>query len=275
MTVGPAAAALPRVMRGVAANRGQAPKELNELHRRIVRGCRRAQRFWESGMHADDLGPLDDAVDRAQLLYSNALSASQASDMGIRYWSGEAQMAMKVCTWTLGLYTPDMEKMKGDIDYQIDLAQKIASQENLEAAMEPTESAEGWCAWVSVDPRTGDVVPYPRSQARRIEAAWQEQKESVYLGSDFHGATVIFKTQVCPHHQKTAGGARSVQRVCLSSAYGGIANLKIAGEPGSFHFELRCNSYDYAPFEISPSALVRTPIVGEAKTQIGEKKMSM
>lgn len=82
--------------------------------------------------------------------------------------------------------------------------------------------------WVSLDPRTGQVVPYPDRQGTLLEEAFLSRRDGVnaeaYFGLDFHCATIHFPAdEPTAFYQTTPGnqygltdysmpGYRSVRR---------------------------------------------------------------
>merc|ERR1719198_1526036 len=116
-----------------------------------------------------------------------------------------------------------MDDHQALIDRQITVALQIALSERLKAQEEREMSERHWCAWISVDPRTSEVLVYPRRIARLIEYAQQEGRTEVFLGEDsmvgegFYGAT-LFLSEDGNHYQRSArGGVRSVRRMCVES----------------------------------------------------------
>mmetsp|Transcript_55012 Transcript_55012/g.103064 ORF Transcript_55012/g.103064 Transcript_55012/m.103064 type:complete len:356 (-) Transcript_55012:284-1351(-) len=78
----------------------------------------------------------------------------------------------------------------------------------------PCAACAGWLLWVSIDPRTGHIIPYPREVSRLLEAAHRRGDSSVELGSRFFDAQVeLGATPV----QRTGRGRRDVRRFALSS----------------------------------------------------------
>lgn len=84
------------------------------------------------------------------------------------------------------------------------LAQRISS------------GAKTWAAWVSVDPRTGNITVYECALARIIESAHQRKDVEVELKPWLTGATVVFKPNGNHVQQTGPGRVRDVRRVELS-----------------------------------------------------------
>eukprot|EP00927_Polykrikos_kofoidii_P061783 TRINITY_DN56611_c0_g1_i1.p1 TRINITY_DN56611_c0_g1~~TRINITY_DN56611_c0_g1_i1.p1 ORF type:complete len:411 (+),score=55.63 TRINITY_DN56611_c0_g1_i1:80-1312(+) len=96
-------------------------------------------------------------------------------------------------------------------------------------------AARSLVAWVSVDPRTGEISPYPSPISTKIEMAWQRNEESVMLGADFFDATVHLRVWGFLPFQRTKSGRRDVRRVVASNVNEEIV-LFIKGEPGNVSF---------------------------------------
>jgi len=79
--------------------------------------------------------------------------------------------------------------------------------------------------WLSVDPRTGDVVPYNTDISRRLETAFDNNEHCVVI--DEWNATV-FLDRDGKHMQKTASGERDVRRAEIGSTIY-IRNLRQNG----------------------------------------------
>eukprot|EP00913_Durusdinium_trenchii_P030426 g28501.t1 len=71
-----------------------------------------------------------------------------------------------------------------------------------------------WVVWVSVDPRSGHITPYPKEVSQTLELALQRGDATVSLGDRFFGATV--ELGAAPQ-QRTARGGRDVRRVALKT----------------------------------------------------------
>jgi len=74
-----------------------------------------------------------------------------------------------------------------------------------------------WVAWVSIDPRSARLMPYPAQVAQRLEIAWQAQETCVELGESFYDARVELHPRLV---QRTAKGSRDVCRVQLADPLG-------------------------------------------------------
>eukprot|EP00927_Polykrikos_kofoidii_P065564 TRINITY_DN61300_c0_g1_i1.p1 TRINITY_DN61300_c0_g1~~TRINITY_DN61300_c0_g1_i1.p1 ORF type:complete len:927 (+),score=215.19 TRINITY_DN61300_c0_g1_i1:358-2781(+) len=69
-------------------------------------------------------------------------------------------------------------------------------------------------AWVTVEPRSGDLNFYPSNVATMLEEAWQRGDDGKELGAAFFGATVFLRPRMV---QRTAKGSRDVRRVELQT----------------------------------------------------------
>merc|ERR1712194_947221 len=77
-----------------------------------------------------------------------------------------------------------------------------------------------WVAWISLDPRMGELTLYPPEIASRLERAWSSGIAAIDLGADFFGATVVLRPQL---KQNTDRGSRDVRRVVMLEAHGSIS----------------------------------------------------
>lgn len=94
----------------------------------------------------------------------------------------------------------------------------------------PRPQPEGrWAAWFSVDPRRGDLVPYPPAAVQILEAALNAGKEAVDLGKACHDARVLLQRKMvqvllpgssCSFIQVIGKGVRDVVRVELDAPTG-------------------------------------------------------
>lgn len=75
-----------------------------------------------------------------------------------------------------------------------------------------TSIANKWAAWISVDPRSGDINVYPQDAASRLEVAKLAGQDVVRLGPTFFDATVTLQDFPI---QRTARGSRDVRRIDL------------------------------------------------------------
>lgn len=76
-----------------------------------------------------------------------------------------------------------------------------------------TEPAERWVVWVSIDPRSGQIFPYPKEVSQLLELGLKRGDAAVSLGDSFFGATVELSDG--NFQQRTARGGRDVQRLLL------------------------------------------------------------
>lgn len=92
-----------------------------------------------------------------------------------------------------------------------------AEDESAKAAAEAPAPAPapalGWAAWFSIDPRKGQLMPYPQELAMSLEKCWADSQESVdisWAGGYFVGARVEFRPYLL---QRTEKGSRHVCRL--------------------------------------------------------------
>ncbi|CAE6972004.1 lgrC, partial [Symbiodinium sp. CCMP2456] len=71
-----------------------------------------------------------------------------------------------------------------------------------------------WLLWISIDPRSGNIIPYPKEVSRLLEAARQRGDACVSLGSRFFDAHVELGSAPM---QRTGRGSRDVRRFSLPS----------------------------------------------------------
>uniref|UniRef100_A0A7S4RB00 RING-type domain-containing protein n=1 Tax=Alexandrium monilatum TaxID=311494 RepID=A0A7S4RB00_9DINO len=90
-----------------------------------------------------------------------------------------------------------------------------------------SHEAERWALWVSIDPRTGRVMPYPAEVARQLEVAQNRGESTVTLGAAFFNATVHMEDRP---YQRTARGRRDVRRLLLARP-GVSATVRVALGP--------------------------------------------
>lgn len=78
----------------------------------------------------------------------------------------------------------------------------------------PAPSNLTWLLWISIDPRSGNIIPYPKEVSRLLEAARQRGDACVSLGSRFFDAHVELGPAPM---QRTGRGSRDVRRFSLPS----------------------------------------------------------
>lgn len=99
----------------------------------------------------------------------------------------------------------------------------------------PPPRPDTWVTWVSVDPRQGNVMPYPADISKDLEEADAAGRDSLDLGDRFFGAKVYFKggRNASGPFQRTAKGLRDVRRIELSRPSETIV-VFVNGRPGDF-----------------------------------------
>jgi Ca2+-binding EF-hand superfamily protein len=91
-------------------------------------------------------------------------------------------------------------------------------------------------AWASLDPRSGQILAYPKEISKHIEAHWQMKKESLYLGAAFHNARVCFcGAKSGEPFQRTPNGLRDVRRLEMEPGAEEMP-MPLIGKPGEFRF---------------------------------------
>lgn len=184
-------------------------------------------------MSSDYLQTLEDELDRAQALHDEAAEAQAASQQLRESRLCELRQCKNktgACKWAVGFYTQSMDEAQQAIDRQITKLMTIAAQEGLQ--MQKEVQTRQWCAWLSVDPRTGDIVAYPRHVARRLELARQQGQSTISLGPDFFSAAVSLKDFT----QRTATGMRSVCRLVVENPRQAEVNIQVIGQPHAGRF---------------------------------------
>lgn len=88
-----------------------------------------------------------------------------------------------------------------------------------------------WVAWVSIDPRKGELQPYPPAVTQMLEGAYKAGREALELGEMFHGVTIKFKPELV---QTTGRGLRDVHRQELSSPTELLAAAIFEKHPGNW-----------------------------------------
>jgi len=103
------------------------------------------------------------------------------------------------------------------------------------------EAPPHWVAWVSLDPHTAQIEPYPGPVARVLEGGHRIGAEEVELGEQFFGATVHFRggSRGGPF-QRTSQGLQDVRRVPMRRADETVS-VFVTGLPGDFRI---CESHD-------------------------------
>jgi calcium-dependent protein kinase len=91
-------------------------------------------------------------------------------------------------------------------------------------------------AWSSLDPRTGDIVLYPKHVAEMLEQGWARREESIYLGSQFHLARVYYKSESGFPFQRTPSGLRDVRRILVDPDRDEF-EVGISGVAGEYRFD--------------------------------------
>lgn len=91
-------------------------------------------------------------------------------------------------------------------------------------------------AWVSLDPRTGDVQAYPPKIAMLVEASYQRKEENIFLGEAFFNSRVCFKgAENGLPFQRTPKGLRDVRRLDVLPETVEL-ELRIGGPKGEYRF---------------------------------------
>merc|ERR1712194_301526 len=138
--------------------------------------------------------------------------------------------ATKLGDWRIATGPGDPDAIERRITIPADVVVKISKSSepapasvgeiNADCAFtEPTESKK-WVAWISLDPRHGELHLYPKDMAAQIEHAWQSSLASIDLGHEFFGAVVVLRPQL---KQNTRNGSRDVRRIEMPEAQGSIS----------------------------------------------------
>lgn len=91
-------------------------------------------------------------------------------------------------------------------------------------------------AWVSLDPRTAEIHPYPAEVSKLIEASYQRREDHVFLGEAFRSARVCFvgSKNGLPF-QRTQNGLRDVRRLPVGPETTEL-ELRVSGVAGEYRF---------------------------------------
>jgi Ca2+-binding EF-hand superfamily protein len=104
------------------------------------------------------------------------------------------------------------------------------------SASSSSEATRSAVSWISLDPRTGQILAYPSEIAKTIEAHWQMKRSSVELGTMFHNARIVFSGNKDGHpFQRTPNGLRDVRRIEVLPEMVEI-EIFLTGSAGEFRF---------------------------------------
>lgn len=117
----------------------------------------------------------------------------------------------------------------------------VGEKTSAHGALEPGDRV----VWISLDPRSGSIYPYPRGVARAIEAGHKNGKTHVDLGEKVIGhrgcpinnAKVVFTSEwTVQPFQATLTGRRDVRRVVLAPGQDMLV-MGESGDPGVRRFD--------------------------------------
>jgi len=118
----------------------------------------------------------------------------------------------------------------------------------------PSSASDRWVTWLSVDPRSSRLDPYPADYIRLLEAAWQSGDSSVDLGVAFFGASVQMSPKML---QRTVKGSRDVLRSELSTPNGPVIAHVVKGKDWRLTGDTSAAGVEVRELELSPEQVLK------------------
>jgi len=123
-----------------------------------------------------------------------------------------------------------------------------------------------WVTWLSVDPRSSRLDPYPLDYIRLLETAWHAGDNKVDLGAAFFGASVQMNPKML---QRTVKGSRDVLRSELTTPNGPVKAHVIKGKDWRLTGETSASGVEVRELELSPEQVLKIDptAVGQGPSQ--------